>query len=97
MFIVSSVQLEAAPSGNGSGSGISVEIRKAPGQKCERCWNYSTQVGSDPEVSDGLRALQRGPEGDRNGSSWTLEPSTGTHAMRKYHFLIAVLVIVLDR
>jgi isoleucyl-tRNA synthetase len=47
LFIVSSVQLEAAPSGNGSGSGISVEIRKAPGQKCERCWNYSTQVGSD--------------------------------------------------
>jgi isoleucyl-tRNA synthetase len=47
LFIVSSVQLEAAASGNGSGSGITVEIRKAPGQKCERCWNYSSQVGSD--------------------------------------------------
>jgi isoleucyl-tRNA synthetase len=49
LFIVSGVQLEAVPSGNGSGGGISVEIRKAPGQKCERCWNYSTQVGSDPK------------------------------------------------
>ena len=49
LFIVSGVQLEAAPSGNGSGGGINVEIRKAPGQKCERCWNYSTQVGSDPK------------------------------------------------
>ncbi len=49
LFIVSSVQLETAPSGNGSGGGITVEIRKAPGQKCERCWNYSTQVGSDPK------------------------------------------------
>jgi len=70
LFIVSSVQLEAAPSGNGSGSGISVEIRKAPGQKCERCWNYSTQVGSDssyPTVcercSAALKEIETGPHG----------------------------------
>ena len=70
LFIVSSVQLEAAPSGNGSGSGISVEIRKAPGQKCERCWNYSAQVGSDPRYptvcercSAALKEIETGAHG----------------------------------
>jgi isoleucyl-tRNA synthetase len=70
LFIVSNVQLEAAPSGNGSGGGISVEIRKAPGQKCERCWNYSTQVGSDPKYptvcercSAALKAIETGANG----------------------------------
>jgi isoleucyl-tRNA synthetase len=24
---------------------MSVEIQKADGTKCERCWNYSTRVG----------------------------------------------------
>ncbi len=33
-------------SGNGSG-GVHVEVRKADGLKCERCWNYSTRVGED--------------------------------------------------
>jgi isoleucyl-tRNA synthetase len=70
LFIVSSVQLEAVPSGNGSGSGITVEIRKAPGQKCERCWNYSPQVGSDssyPTVcercSAALKEIETGAHG----------------------------------
>ena len=26
---------------------VKVEVGKAPGQKCERCWNYSTHVGED--------------------------------------------------
>ncbi len=47
LFIVSSVQLDSAPGGNGN-VGVRVEIGKAPGQKCERCWNYSTRVGEDP-------------------------------------------------
>jgi len=47
-FMASDVQLQTATSENGGGSGIHVEIRKASGQKCERCWNYSTQVGADP-------------------------------------------------
>ncbi len=47
LFIVSSVRLEEGLSSNGS-SGIRVAINKAPGQKCERCWNYSTRVGEDP-------------------------------------------------
>ncbi len=48
LFIVSAVTLEPAKSGNGS-SGISVKVGKAPGQKCERCWNYSTRVGEDAD------------------------------------------------
>ena len=33
-------------SGNGTG-GVHVEVKKADGAKCERCWNYSTHVGED--------------------------------------------------
>ncbi len=46
LFIVSSVTLEPGASGNGT-SGISVQVRKADGRKCERCWNYSIHVGED--------------------------------------------------
>ena len=46
LFIVSAVTLQQA-SGNGN-SGVTVEVEKAAGQKCERCWNYSAQVGEDP-------------------------------------------------
>jgi isoleucyl-tRNA synthetase len=45
LFIVSAVTLVQG-SGNGSG-GVHVEVRKAEGFKCERCWNYSTRVGED--------------------------------------------------
>jgi len=48
LFIVSAATLEQGPSGNGT-SGIKVEVRKADGKKCERCWNYSTHVGEDKE------------------------------------------------
>jgi isoleucyl-tRNA synthetase len=47
LFITSGVTLEQAPSGNGAG-GLIVEVRRAPGSKCERCWNYSAHVGQDP-------------------------------------------------
>ena len=43
LFIVSQVELSQG------GSGIEVEIQKAEGSKCVRCWNYSTQVGSFAE------------------------------------------------
>jgi isoleucyl-tRNA synthetase len=46
LFIVSAVSLSPV-TGNGS-SGVHVEVRKADGKKCERCWNYSTHVGEDP-------------------------------------------------
>ena len=45
LFIVSAVTL-AHGSGNGTG-GVRVEVKKADGAKCERCWNYSTHVGED--------------------------------------------------
>src|SRR5438876_1939484 len=47
VFIVSQVTLEKG-SGNGTGS-LQVEVSRADGEKCERCWNYSTHVGEDPK------------------------------------------------
>jgi len=46
LFIVSHVALEKLPASNGD-AGLAIEVSKAPGQKCERCWNYSTHVGED--------------------------------------------------
>jgi isoleucyl-tRNA synthetase len=46
LFIVSSVILEKSPANNGD-TGLTFEVSKAPGEKCERCWNYSTHVGED--------------------------------------------------
>jgi isoleucyl-tRNA synthetase len=47
-FIVSQVDLERGPSRNGTGH-LAVEVAKAAGKECERCWNYSTRVGEDPK------------------------------------------------
>ncbi len=38
IFIVSQVEVH-------EGDATAVEIQKADGEKCERCWNYSTRVG----------------------------------------------------
>ncbi|MBN1380089.1 MAG: isoleucine--tRNA ligase [Deltaproteobacteria bacterium] len=32
--------------------GLMIGVTKAPGQKCNRCWNYSESVGSDAEHPD---------------------------------------------
>jgi isoleucyl-tRNA synthetase len=45
LFIVSAVNLVQG-AGNGTG-GVQVEVKKADGAKCERCWNYSIHVGED--------------------------------------------------
>ncbi len=47
LFIVSAVSLVPG-SGNGTG-GVQVEVKKADGAKCERCWNYSIHVGEDKQ------------------------------------------------
>jgi isoleucyl-tRNA synthetase len=47
VFIVSAVVLQQGRSGNGTG-GVNVQVKKADGPKCERCWNYSTLVGENP-------------------------------------------------
>jgi isoleucyl-tRNA synthetase len=48
LFIVSQVELQRL-SGSGNGLGLKIEISPADGKKCERCWNFSTQVGNDLE------------------------------------------------
>jgi isoleucyl-tRNA synthetase len=47
LFIVSAVTLTKSD-GNGT-HGVQVVVEKADGEKCERCWNYSTRVGEDKE------------------------------------------------
>lgn len=42
IFIVSQVEVH-------EGGSFSVEIQKADGEKCDRCWNYSTRVGEFSE------------------------------------------------
>jgi isoleucyl-tRNA synthetase len=66
IFIVSSVILDKSIAGNGS-SGVRVEVGKAPGLKCDRCWNYSTHVGDDknyPTVCERCSAVLKELEAD---------------------------------
>jgi len=59
LFIVSAVTLELKASGNGTGA-VSVEVGKAEGKKCDRCWNYSVHVGEDsnyPSVCERCSAV----------------------------------------
>ncbi len=46
LFIVSDVVLDKLSASNGD-AGLVITVNRAPGQKCERCWNYSTHVGED--------------------------------------------------
>ena len=46
LFIVSDVVLDKAAATNGA-TGLQIKVNKAPGAKCERCWNYSLHVGED--------------------------------------------------
>jgi isoleucyl-tRNA synthetase len=48
LLIVSGIQLKKAASTNG-GPGVRVEVSRAQGEKCERCWNYSVHVGENKE------------------------------------------------
>jgi isoleucyl-tRNA synthetase len=45
VFIVSQAEVL-----QGAGDGVSVEIERAQGMKCERCWKYTLDVGSNPEL-----------------------------------------------
>jgi isoleucyl-tRNA synthetase len=44
MFIVSQVELR-------DGTELKVEVAQADGEKCERCWNYTTDVGVNPKYT----------------------------------------------
>jgi isoleucyl-tRNA synthetase len=63
-FIVSDVELKKGAS-NGEGP-VAVQVSKAPGLKCERCWNFSTHVGEDktyPTVCERCSAVLKEIEG----------------------------------
>ena len=45
LLLVSGVEVKSTPTGNGAAP-LHVIVDKAPGAKCERCWNYSVQVGA---------------------------------------------------
>src|SRR5579864_364850 len=65
-LIVSGVELKSAPGGNRS-TPLRVDVSKAPGSKCERCWNYSTEVGKDaryPTVCERCSAALKEIEGE---------------------------------
>jgi isoleucyl-tRNA synthetase len=51
LFIVSQISFEETEKVNDE-TGIEVSVLRAEGNKCARCWNYSTSVGSDPVHSD---------------------------------------------
>ena len=46
VFIVSQVAVEESPEAL---ENPKIEVLKADGQKCERCWNYSIEVGQDAQ------------------------------------------------
>ena len=59
LFIVSQVVLEKTAATNGD-AGLQMEVSRADGAKCERCWNYSIHVGEDkeyPTVCERCRAV----------------------------------------
>ena len=65
LFIVSAVTLVQG-SGNGT-AGVHVDVKKADGAKCDRCWNYSTHVGEDktyPTVCERCSAVLKELEGN---------------------------------
>ena len=52
IFIVSQAEIQEDASAKG---GLEIEVAKAEGEKCERCWNYSSSVGADaafPTICD---------------------------------------------
>ena len=48
LLIVSGVEVAKATAGNGAAASH-VEVKRAPGEKCERCWNFSTHVGENQD------------------------------------------------
>src|SRR5436305_4747581 len=46
LLIASGVEVKRTSDGNGN-TALHVEVARAPGAKCERCWNYSLEVGKN--------------------------------------------------
>ncbi|KIX90989.1 isoleucine--tRNA ligase [Staphylococcus microti] len=51
LFIVSQVEVVDAPTGQAY-QHATIEIAKADGEKCERCWNYSDDLGTVGELTN---------------------------------------------
>jgi len=65
LFIVSQVTVEEGQPPEGAT--VSVEVGKAAGEKCERCWNYSAHVGEDihyPTVCERCSSVLKQIEGN---------------------------------
>jgi isoleucyl-tRNA synthetase len=65
IFIVSSVEIKQG-AGNGD-TPVVVQVSKAAGLKCERCWNFSTRVGEDknyPTVCERCSAVLKEIDGE---------------------------------
>ena len=68
-FIVSAVEVKKG-SGNGDAP-VVVQVNKAPGLKCERCWNFSTRVGEDknyPSVCERCSSVLQEIGGEIDGA-----------------------------
>jgi isoleucyl-tRNA synthetase len=75
LFVVSAVELKSGESSDGAHA-LAVEVDHAPGQKCERCWNYSTHVGEDasyPTIcercSAALKVIEKEQEQESAGAA----------------------------
>ncbi len=62
LFIVSQVELEAA-----NRDSLGVRVERAAGKKCERCWKYTTDVGSEQRYPTICAACARAVDETRNG------------------------------
>jgi isoleucyl-tRNA synthetase len=61
LFIVSQIDLERAE------GGVRAAIERAAGSKCERCWKYTEDIGSNPELPTVCAACARAIEEIVNG------------------------------
>jgi isoleucyl-tRNA synthetase len=62
LFIVSQVEIDQA-----AGDALGVRIERARGQKCERCWKYTTDVGSNPTYATVCAACAAAVEENLHG------------------------------
>jgi isoleucyl-tRNA synthetase len=71
LFIVSEVEVRAAPPGAGAGTDAAapphVAIERAGGVRCERCWRYVPSVSSDPAWAGVCDRCQDALMRDREG------------------------------
>ena len=73
VFIVSQVELKEG------GENVSITVSRADGEKCERCWNYSTRVGESetyPTVCERCVAALKEIEQEAVGPSIRTGPMT---------------------